>query len=46
MTKMEQFDYAGATAIGVMMLLMSFVLLLVINTLQWRSMRRHGSKSS
>lgn len=46
MTKMEQFDYAGATAIGVMMLLMSFVLLLVINTLQWRSMRRHCSKSS
>ncbi|MGI6082902.1 MAG: sulfate ABC transporter permease subunit CysT [Limnochordia bacterium] len=43
MTKMEQFDYAGATAIGVVMLLMSFVLLLTINTLQWWSMRRNGS---
>ncbi|MGI6610149.1 MAG: sulfate ABC transporter permease subunit CysT [Limnochordia bacterium] len=46
MTKMEQFDYAGATAIGVVMLLISFVLLLAINTLQWWSMRRCGTRSS
>jgi sulfate transport system permease protein len=38
-TKLEQFDYAGATALGVMMLLASFVLLLTINLLQWWSRR-------
>ncbi|WP_314589602.1 sulfate ABC transporter permease subunit CysT [Paenibacillus terrigena] len=37
MTKLEQFDYAGATAIALVMLLSSFVMLLVINFLQWRS---------
>jgi len=41
MTKLEQFDYAGATAIAVVMLLMSFVLLLGINVLQWWSGQRH-----
>jgi len=36
--KLEQFDYAGAAAVGVAMLLVSFVLLLLINLLQrWRS---------
>ncbi len=34
MTKLEQYDYAGATALGVVMLLLSFTLLLVINLLQ------------
>jgi len=38
-SKLEQFDYAGATALGVMMLLASFVLLLTINVLQWWSRR-------
>jgi sulfate transport system permease protein len=33
-TKLEQYDYAGATAIAVVMLLISFVLLLSINLLQ------------
>lgn len=33
-TKLEQYDYAGATAIAVVMLVASFVLLLVINLLQ------------
>ncbi|HEY8026492.1 MAG TPA: sulfate ABC transporter permease subunit CysT [Burkholderiaceae bacterium] len=33
-TKLEQYDYAGATAIAVMMLLASFVMLLLINLLQ------------
>jgi sulfate transport system permease protein len=34
MTKLEQYDYAGATAIAVVMLGLSFSLLLVINLLQ------------
>ncbi|MCW5626781.1 MAG: sulfate ABC transporter permease subunit CysT [Burkholderiales bacterium] len=34
-TKLEQYDYAGATALAVVMLLISFVLLLIINLLQW-----------
>ncbi len=33
-TKLEQYDYRGATAIAVVMLVASFVLLLVINLLQ------------
>lgn len=40
MTKLEQFDYAGATAIAVVMLIASFVLLLAINLLQWAGRRR------
>jgi len=40
LTKLEQFDYAGATAIAVVMLLMSFTLLLVINALQGWTTRR------
>ena len=39
-TKLEQYDYAGATSIAVVMLVASFVLLLAINLLQWWS-RRH-----
>jgi sulfate transport system permease protein len=38
-TKLEQYDYAGATAIAVVMLVASFVLLLGINFLQWRTRR-------
>ncbi len=38
-SKLEQFDYVGATALGVMMLLASFVLLLTVNLLQWWSRR-------
>lgn len=34
-TKLEQYDYAGATAVAVVMLLISFLLLLTINILQW-----------
>ncbi|MGE5466723.1 MAG: sulfate ABC transporter permease subunit CysT [Ignavibacteria bacterium] len=40
-TKLEQYDYAGATAIAVVMLLISFALLFAINALQWWSSRRH-----
>lgn len=36
MVKLDQYDYTGATAIGVMMLVVSFVLLLLINLLQRR----------
>jgi sulfate transport system permease protein len=40
-TKLEQFDYAGAAAIGVVMLAASFIMLLAINGLQaWASARR------
>jgi sulfate transport system permease protein len=38
--KLEQYDYAGATSIAVVMLLASFVLLLAINALQWWSGQR------
>jgi len=41
-TKLEQYDYAGATAIAVVMLVASFVLLLTINLLQWWSHRRYA----
>jgi sulfate/thiosulfate transport system permease protein len=41
-TKLEQFDYRGATAIASVMLVVSFVLLLVINGLQAWSARRSG----
>jgi sulfate/thiosulfate transport system permease protein len=34
-SKLEQYNYAGATAIAVVMLLASFLLLLLINVLQW-----------
>jgi sulfate transport system permease protein len=40
MTKLEQYDYAGATAIAVVMLAASFVLLWAINWLQSWSARR------
>ena len=41
-TKLEQYDYAGATAIAVVMLVTSFLLLLVINLLQAWARRRQG----
>jgi len=41
-TKLEQYDYAGATAIAVVMLVASFALLLAINALQAWSRRRQG----
>jgi sulfate transport system permease protein len=40
-TKLEQYDYRGATAIAVVMLVASFVLLLIINLLQKWSRRYH-----
>jgi len=39
-TKLEQYDYAGATAIAMVMLLVSFTMLLTINLLQAWSRKR------
>jgi len=41
-TKLEQYDYTGATAIAVVMLVAAFVLLLLINLLQAWTRRRQG----
>ncbi|HEX7636559.1 MAG TPA: sulfate ABC transporter permease subunit CysT [Noviherbaspirillum sp.] len=44
-TKLEQYDYAGATAIAVVMMAVSFVLLLTINLLQaWTRKRGQAEK--
>jgi len=43
-TKLEQYDYAGATAVAVVMLILSFLLLFAINGLQWWSSRRYTSR--
>ena len=40
-TKLEQYDYQGATAIAVVMLVISFTLLFLINLLQWWSSKRY-----
>lgn len=39
-TKLEQYEYASATAIAVVMLVISFLLLFAINGLQWWASRR------
>jgi len=39
-TKLEQYDYAGATAVAVVLLVISFALLLAINALQGVTRRR------
>lgn len=41
-TKLEQYEYASATAVAVVMLVISFLLLFAINGLQWWS-NRHAS---
>ncbi len=43
MTKLEQYDYAGATAIAAVMLIFSFVLLLTINLFQWWINKRYAN---
>lgn len=40
-TRLEEFDYAGASAIAVVMLAISFVALLIINSVQALSRRRY-----
>jgi sulfate transport system permease protein len=44
-TKLEQYDYTGATAVAVVMLVVSFVLLLAINALQAWTRRRQGAQT-
>jgi sulfate transport system permease protein len=41
-TKLEQYEYAQATAIAVVMLVLSFLLMFAINALQAWAQRRHG----
>lgn len=41
-TKLEQYDYSGATSIAVVMLFLSFILLLIVNTLQAWTAKRTG----
>ncbi|BCA65597.1 sulfate ABC transporter permease subunit CysT [Fluviibacter phosphoraccumulans] len=41
-TKLEQYDYSGATSIAVVMLFLSFILLLVVNSLQAWTAKRTG----
>ena len=43
--KLEQYDFAGATAVASVMLLISFVLLLIINGLQAWGRRRYGASA-
>src|SRR5918992_363259 len=43
-TKLEQYDYAGATAIATVMLGASFILLLIINLLQRWGSRRYAPR--
>jgi len=43
--KLEQYDFAGATAVAVVMLIGSFILLMIINLLQAWQRHRVGMKS-
>ena len=40
-SKLEQYDVLGATALAVVMLGLSFILLLTVNMLQWWAANRH-----
>ena len=42
MTKLEQYDYAGATAVAAIMLVISFILLFIINFAQWKISTKHS----
>ena len=42
-TKLEQYDYAGATAVAAVMLVISFILLFAINGFQWWSNKRFSN---
>ncbi|MFZ3087715.1 MAG: sulfate ABC transporter permease subunit CysT [Methylotenera sp.] len=41
-TKLEQYEYSSATAVAVVMLVISFLLLFAINGLQWWATRRNS----
>ncbi|NJD04522.1 MAG: sulfate ABC transporter permease subunit CysT [Ruminiclostridium sp.] len=40
-TRLEQYDYAGGTAVAAIMLVLSFIMLLLINAFQWWAGSRH-----
>ena len=44
-TKLEEYDYTGASAIAVAMLALSFAVMLGLNLMQWRLQRREGSRA-
>jgi sulfate transport system permease protein len=44
--KLEQFDYAGASALAVLMMVLSFIILLAINRLQWYLQSRHSGQAN
>lgn len=44
LTKLEQYDYKGATTVAAIMLIMSFLMLLIINVFQWWNANRHTGK--
>ncbi|MFJ7829778.1 sulfate ABC transporter permease subunit CysT [Peribacillus sp. NPDC097284] len=44
MTKLEQYDYQGATAVATVMLVITFLILLTINILQWWTSRRYSAQ--
>ena len=44
-SKLEQYDVVGATALACVMLVISFVLLLGVNALQWWSANRHHGRN-
>lgn len=44
LTKLEQYDYNGATAIAAVMLIISFIMLLIINLFQWWNNIRHTGR--
>ena len=43
-SKLEQFDVQGASAVALFMLLISFAILLAINIVQWKLSRRVGAR--
>jgi sulfate/thiosulfate transport system permease protein len=46
MVKLEQYDFAGATAVAMAMLVMSFAMILVINVIQWWSHKRNAEPAT
>ncbi|MCM8639191.1 MAG: hypothetical protein NFW30_05625, partial [Candidatus Accumulibacter sp.] len=45
-SKLEQYDVVGATALAVVMLFISFLMLFVVNGLQWWAANRHGARAA
>ena len=43
-SKLDQYDTVGASAVALLMLMISFILLFIINTVQWRLTKRMGIK--